>query len=70
VVFHSANGDPLRSALLVFDASGRLVIRLGGDGVDSFVWDGMDRRGRPATSGVYLYRLEGGTATGRVTLLR
>jgi outer membrane protein assembly factor BamB len=70
VGFRAAGGDPLHSALLLFDASGRLIRRLGGDGTGSFVWDGMDQGGRPATSGVYLYRLEGSAGTGRVTLLR
>ena len=36
-------------------------------------WDGFDEEGRPAASGVYLYRLTAGadfTAAGRMALIR
>lgn len=49
--------------LRVFDVSGRVVKTLV-DGVTpagrhSVVWDGRDEKGRPASAGVYFYRLDG-----------
>jgi hypothetical protein len=51
--------------LEVFDLSGRLVKRLPGGHLDagSYTrdWDGTDASGSPAPSGIYLYRLKGGS---------
>jgi hypothetical protein len=42
------------------------------DGKQSATWDGNDDRGRPMASGIYVVRVSwpGGTAAGRLTLLR
>ncbi len=52
------SGSP---AVLIHDACGVLVRRLEGGllpaGPASLEWDGRDRRGREAASGIYLYRL-------------
>jgi hypothetical protein len=62
--------------LRVFDASGRLVATLFDErlaaGPHAAHWDGTTAGGDPAGSGVYLLRLEQGTASvvGRATLLR
>jgi hypothetical protein len=65
-----------RVTLDVFDVSGRLVIRLL-DGVqpageNSVVWMGRDKRGVPAASGIYFYRLRAGgyAGTRKMILLR
>jgi len=51
--------------LQLFDITGRRVQTLGGEedgGLSgSFVWDGRDLLGRPASSGVYYGKLEGGS---------
>ncbi|MFA6108957.1 MAG: FlgD immunoglobulin-like domain containing protein, partial [Candidatus Latescibacterota bacterium] len=51
-------GQPIRTLV-----SGRLT-----PGYHAVPWDGRDERGLPASSGVYLYRLEAGAwgATGRM----
>ncbi|MFO7609625.1 MAG: M14 family zinc carboxypeptidase [Candidatus Krumholzibacteriia bacterium] len=60
----------------VHDLRGALVRRLHTGRLDSgertLVWDGRDRGGRAAASGVYLVRLKAGrdVATGRVVLVR
>jgi hypothetical protein len=50
-------------ALDVYDLGGRRVRRVFegplGAGEHAFRWDGSDDQGRPARSGVYLYRLRG-----------
>ncbi len=62
--------------LAVYDVLGRelTVLREGhlAAGSYSCTWDGRDRSGVRAASGVYLYRLQAGhmTASGKVTLLR
>jgi hypothetical protein len=69
---------PRRGAarLLVYDLHGRQLRSLfdhdADEGHRSLIWDGRDDCGRRVASGVYLVRLdwEGGTQTGRVTLLR
>lgn len=47
--------------LTIYSLDGRLVRRLDSgsrtSGRHEVVWDGMDRNGRPVTSGTYLYRL-------------
>lgn len=63
--------------LEIFDAAGRLVSRLL-DGVaqergaHSLVWRGTDDAGRPASSGVYFYRLRAGreTLTRKMVLMK
>ncbi|MFB3908221.1 MAG: FlgD immunoglobulin-like domain containing protein [Candidatus Eisenbacteria bacterium] len=54
----------------IFDASGRCVRRLaaavgGPAGGRQVSWDGLDEQGRPAPSGTYFARLDGGVAAGR-----
>lgn len=48
--------------LLVYNMKGQLVSILVDDfmeaGVHKYVWNGTDRRGNPAASGIYFYRLE------------
>ena len=65
------------ATLSVYDVSGRLVRTLLVReslpfGAHSAVWDGTDAIGRPAASGIYLYRLTApeGTVTRRMTLVR
>jgi hypothetical protein len=64
-------------SLQVFDVAGRLVRRLlvgdtVGAGAHAVSWDGRDDAGRPATAGVYFYRLAvaGSVETGRMTLIK
>jgi len=65
-----------RVRLDVFAADGRLVRTLVdgalGVGEHAVVWDGCDALGRPASSGVYLYRLatDGGVAARKMVLVR
>jgi len=53
--------------LRIYDVRGRLVAVLADRVVDAgraeFLWDGRDSQGRPAGSGVYLYRLTAGGQT-------
>ncbi|MFA6109983.1 MAG: FlgD immunoglobulin-like domain containing protein [Candidatus Latescibacterota bacterium] len=62
--------------LSIFGVDGRLVARLAEgyhpEGVYQATWDGRDRQGHDAATGVYLLRLRAGqqTATGRLLLLR
>jgi aminopeptidase N len=65
-----------RVRLAVYDASGRQVALLleekRGPGLQTFQWNGTDRRGRPLPSGVYFYRLETPAVDGvrKMTLIR
>ena len=65
-----------RVTLAVFDAEGRLVRSLVDDtlegGIKQIEWDGRDDAGRPASSGVYFYRLEAGkqSLTRKMVLLK
>ena len=63
--------------LTIHNTSGQIVTTLlhGADlaaGIHSRVWDAHDDRGRPAASGLYLYRLSAGPSifVGKVVLLR
>ncbi|MBN2287840.1 MAG: T9SS type A sorting domain-containing protein [Candidatus Glassbacteria bacterium] len=62
-----AGAGPLQVLLEVYDLRGRRVAEIFSgplEGVShSFVWDGTDSRGRPVSSGVYLYRLNAGTSS-------
>jgi len=64
------------ATVTVFDASGRMVARFDEGTLDpgehAVDWDGRDERGRPVTSGVYFYRLEGGgdAAWGKMQVVR
>lgn len=60
----------------VYDITGRVIAELmnerSGTGLHSVNWDGRDASGRPAASGVYMYRIDAGStaAFGKMTLLR
>jgi mannan endo-1,4-beta-mannosidase len=60
VLFELAERSPVE--LSIYDASGRLVRRIGEQiypaGRGSIVWDGVNVAGRRAASGVYFYKLE------------
>ncbi|MFQ6029024.1 MAG: FlgD immunoglobulin-like domain containing protein, partial [Dehalococcoidia bacterium] len=60
--------------LTIHDLLGRRVRRLvqgvEGPGYQSAVWDGTDDRGRPVSSGVYLYRIQAGPPAGGFTQTR
>lgn len=69
--------EPTRGSVALFDAAGHLVRTLAAEaempaGTHTLEWDGMDAAGRPAPSGLYIYRLT--TPTGalsrRLTLTR
>ncbi len=74
VSFDVGRAEPLR--LTVHDLAGRLVAELASGtfapGRHSVTWHGADRDGRPAASGVYVFRLTGenGAACRRATLVR
>jgi hypothetical protein len=76
--YELGRGRPGPYRIAVHDASGRLLVTLesgwdaGEGGERVAVWDGLDERGRPAGSGVYLVRLtsERGTTSRKLTLLR
>ncbi len=53
-----AAGPSAAAAVLVFSVDGRMVARISAAG-STAEWDGRDRFGRPAASGVYLARIEG-----------
>lgn len=59
------NEGTLHVRLTVYDLRGRVVAALvdkeQGAGDYSVNWDGIDRQGRPAASGVYFYRIQAGT---------
>lgn len=64
------------SRLAIYDVSGRRIASLKGDvgseGLMVFMWKGNDEGGRAMGSGVYLYRLEGGSRDfqGKVTYVK
>lgn len=72
--FTLSRAAPVR--LELFNLSGQRLVQLAdgayGPGRHRVLWDGRDGRGRPAASGVYLYRLSGpdGHQTRRLLLLR
>jgi flagellar hook assembly protein FlgD len=54
-----------RVSLIIYDVSGREVVRLIDDqelpkGKHKVVWDGRDKNGRAVSSGTYLYTLKFG----------
>lgn len=67
---------PARVTLAIYNILGQEVIRLAdGDfptGSHSVVWDGRDRDGRTAASGIYIYRISAGdnTACRRMVLVK
>jgi hypothetical protein len=68
---------PSRVSLAIYDVRGRCVTELLASGwrpagYHSAIWDGRDRHGEPAASGVYYYRLASdlGMLTGHMVLLR
>lgn len=70
-------GVPDAVRLEIFDVGGRLIRTLvDGDMMDAgphgVVWEGMNDRGSPASSGIYFYRFEAGAfvGTGRMALLK
>ncbi len=71
--FALANARPGATGLRVYDVGGRLVRVLNpatdGDGWQAR-WDGRDRAGDPAPSGVYLVENASGRIRGRVQLVR
>jgi hypothetical protein len=69
--------NPERVTLEVYDLAGRhLRTLIGGDRLDAgdhqAVWDGNDQAGKPASAGVYFYRLQAGSFldTKRMLLLK
>ncbi|MEW6756464.1 MAG: hypothetical protein AB1505_36650, partial [Candidatus Latescibacterota bacterium] len=71
-----AEAGPVPARLEIYDLQGQRVVDLLGHEVQpgdhAVVWGGVDRYGRPAASGVYLYRLQAGpfVAVRRLLLLR
>jgi outer membrane protein assembly factor BamB len=70
VAFRALASPGLASYLNIFDLRGKRVATLRVDGMEDLFWNGRDQSGQPLPTGVYLYRLEGQTGTGRVTLIR
>ncbi|MFT5233937.1 MAG: hypothetical protein ACI9UK_000030 [Candidatus Krumholzibacteriia bacterium] len=74
ISFRVANAGPVR--LAIHDAAGRLIRTLVNesisDGEYTVAWDGNDRAGRRAGSGVYFYRLEldGYSETKKMVMLK
>ena len=75
--FAGGAAPTLMIRLAIYNAMGQMVRLLLDDqevrpGRYEAIWDGRDDSGRKAASGVYLYRVEGGTAvvTKRMTLLK
>jgi len=73
---HYALDEARPVRLSVFDMAGRLVAELesgvAAEGAHSAIWNGLDRSGRPAGSGVYFYRLDtqGASFTRKMLLVR
>jgi len=59
--------DPAAVSLRVFDLQGYLIRTLTDGwqeaGSHEVIWDGTDRNGQPAASGIYIYSLEAGSRT-------
>lgn len=68
VVFRQAADDVPAGDIVVFDLLGREVAHLPTSGHKIIRWDGCDLRGRPVTSGIYLYRSSKGGSLQRVVL--
>jgi hypothetical protein len=72
----AANGEPEHVRVVIYDPRGRRVRTLLDEarlpGRYRLLWDGRDGGGTTLPSGVYLYRVEAGSAatTGKLTLLR
>ncbi len=58
--------------LAVFDVGGRMVATVRAPTGGRLIWDGRDRAGQPAPSGIYLWRLEAGVdrREGKVVMVR
>ena len=73
--FRYSMGKPAAVRLDIFDPSGRVVQSITTDrptpGVFAMVWDGRDRSGKLAASGIYRYVFQAGThrATGSIALI-
>ncbi len=70
VRFSIAPSDAAISRLLIHDMRGRLVRELAVPGGRSVVWDGLDRQGRPLSSGIYFARDSDSHTTTRIHLVR
>jgi flagellar hook assembly protein FlgD len=70
ITFDAAGAVARDAKLEIYDVGGRRVAEIEQQGAGHFIWDGKDLRGRSLPAGVYLYRLEKSSATGRVVLLR
>jgi glucose/arabinose dehydrogenase len=60
-------------SIRIFDASGRLVRRLGEASSGALLWDARDVTGTPVPAGTYFFRAEtadGGALRGKVSILR
>jgi flagellar hook assembly protein FlgD len=75
ISFATSRRGPIRAE--IFDASGRRVRRLTGDGeyaagLHTFALDGRDDRGSSLPAGMYFFRIASadGNATGRFVLLK
>ena len=73
IAFASARGGPV--SLTIYDLAGRRIHAqrfVAAPGSQTVTWRGVDERGAPAPSGIYVYRLESaeGIGSGRMTLLK
>lgn len=68
----SSTGDPDKyPEIEIYDVLGRIVKRLRvADQNGRYIWKGLDNGGRPVSSGVYFYRLSGGSRIRSMILLR
>jgi hypothetical protein len=73
IVVERGSGENTLLVLRIYDVRGRLLRALPvppGTGRISLTWDGKDKAGRAAPSGVYFYSLGSGTAARKMLLLR